>query len=113
MQRRILISFGAAVAASALSWAAGNAADYDGDGRISKEEFRNQSAKAAFEIDKNHNGVIDDDELKLSAEQRKKLDTNGDGKVSVEELQEGQMAGFGELDKNGNGFLEANEMQGG
>ncbi len=112
MQRRILISFGVALAASSLAVAAGSPADYDGDGRISKEEFRNQSAKAAFEIDKNKNGAIDDDELKLSAEQRKKLDTNSDGKVSVEELQEGQMSGFGEIDKNGNGFLEQNEMPG-
>lgn len=112
MRMRTLVSFGVLVAASSVAWAAGNAADYDGDGRISREEFRNQAAKAAFAADKNNNGVIDEGEAKLSGDQRKALDTNGDGKVSVEELQEGQMAGFGELDKNGDGFLDAYEMKG-
>jgi len=87
-------------------------ADYDGDGRISREEFRNQAARSAFLADKNNNGAIEDSEVKLSGDQRKALDTNGDGKVSPEELQEGRMAGFGELDKNGDGFLDANEMKG-
>jgi hypothetical protein len=86
MQKRILVSFGVLIAAG--------------------------SARAAFATDKNKDGVIDDSEKKLTAEQRKALDENGDGKVSVEELQEGQMAGFGDLDKNGDGFLDANEMKG-
>jgi Ca2+-binding EF-hand superfamily protein len=110
MQKRILVSFGVLIAAGS-AWAAGGA-DYDGDGRISREEFRNQAARSAFATDKNKDGVIDDSEKKLTAEQRKALDENGDGKVSVEELQEGQMAGFGDLDKNGDGFLDANEMKG-
>lgn len=112
MHMRILISLGVLIAAGTSAWAAGNAADYDGDGRISREEFRNQAARSVFAADKNKNGVIDDSEAKLTSDQRKALDTNGDGKVSVEELQEGQMAGFGELDKNGDGFLDANEMKG-
>jgi hypothetical protein len=111
MNTRILVFFGALMAAGA-AFAAGGAADYDGDGRISREEFRNQAARAAFAADKNKNGMIDEGEANLTAEQRKKLDTNGDGKVSVEELQAGQMAGFDELDKNGDGFLDADEMKG-
>ena len=110
MQRRILISMGVLVAASSLALAAG--ADYNGDGKISKEEFRNQAARKAFDTDKNKNGFIDDDEMQLSADQRKKLDTNGDGKVSVEELQAGQMSGFDDLDKNHDGFLDSSEMKG-
>lgn len=110
MQKRILVSFGVLIAAGS-AWAAGGV-DYDGDGRISREEFRNQAARSAFATDKNKDSVIDDSEKKLTAEQRKALDENGDGKVSVEELQEGQMAGFGDLDKNGDGFLDANEMKG-
>ncbi len=111
MHMRIPASLGLIIAtASVASAAAGS--DYDGDGRISREEFRNQAARTAFAADKNSNGQIDDAEMKLSAEQRKALDANGDGKVSVEELQEGQMAGFGELDKNGDGFLDAGEMKG-
>ena len=112
MRKHILVSFSVLVAAGTAAWAAGAAADYDGDGRISREEFRNQAARSAFAADKNKDGSIDDSEAKLSGDQRKALDTNGDGKVSVEELQDGQMAGFGELDKNGDGFLDANEMKG-
>jgi Ca2+-binding EF-hand superfamily protein len=111
MYKRILVSLGALIAAGSAAWAAAGA-DYDGDGRINREEFRNQAARTAFAADKNNNGQIDDAEMKLTAEQRKALDSNGDGKVSVEELQEGQMAGFGDLDKNGDGFLDANEMKG-
>lgn len=111
MYKRFLVSL-AVLAAAPVVWAAGSAADYDGDGKISREEFRNQSARAAIAADKNKNGSIDDGEMKLSDDQRKALDANSDGKVSVEELQEGQMGGFGELDKNGDGFLDANEMKG-
>lgn len=112
MQTRVLVSLGVLIAAGTAAWAAGNAADYDGDGRISREEFRNQAARSAFAADKNGNGAIEDSELKLSSDQRKALDTNGDGKISPEELQNGQIGGFDELDKNGDGFLDANEMKG-
>lgn len=113
MHKRVLISLAVAVSSSTLALAAGNPADYNGDGRISKEEFRNQVARVAFDADKNSDGFIDDSEMKISADQRTKLDTNADGKVSVGEFQEGQMAGFAELDKNGDGFLDASEMGGG
>ena len=113
MQKRVLIGLAATVALSAAALAAGNPADYNGDGRISKEEFRNQAARIAFEADKNSNGAIDDDESKLNSDQRKALDANGDGRVSVEEFQAGHMGGFDEADKNGDGFLDANEMKGG
>ncbi len=112
MHKRLLVSLGVLIAAGSAASAAGAGADYDGDGRISREEFRNQAARSAFAADKNSNGVVEDSELKLSAEQKKALDSNGDGKVSVEELQAGQVSGFGELDKNGDGFLDAGEMKG-
>ncbi len=113
MQKRILIGVVATVALSAAASATGNPADYNGDGRISKEEFRNHAARVSFEADKNNNGAIDDDELKFSDDQRKALDANGDGRVSVEEFQAGNMGGFDEADKNGDGFLDAKEMKGG
>jgi hypothetical protein len=112
MHTRVFLSLGVLIAAGSVAWAAGNAADYDGDGRISREEFRNQAARAAFAADTNKNGEVEDSEMKLSADQKKKIDSNGDGKVSVEELQEGQMGGFSDLDKNGDGFLDAGEMKG-
>lgn len=83
--------------------------DYNSDGTISREEFRNQAARAAFAADKNQNGFIEPEEFYLTDAQRGAIDTNGDGKVSVEEFQAGQVAGFDALDKNGNGTLEASE----
>lgn len=113
MQKRVLIGVFASAALSAAASAAGNPADYNGDGRISREEFRNQAARVAFEADKNSNGAIDGDEIKFSDDQRKALDSDGDGKVSVEEFQAGNMSGFDQADKNGDGFLDASEMKGG
>jgi Ca2+-binding EF-hand superfamily protein len=113
MRRRILTSLIAAAGLCAPVLAAANPADYDGDGRISREEFRNSAARAAFAADKNNDGVIDEAEMKLAPEQRKAMDKNGDGRLSVEELQDGQMAGFAELDKNGDGFLDAGETRSG
>ena len=92
------------------AFAADNPADYNGDGKISREEFRNEAARTAFDADKNQNGFLDADEFKLTDEQRKAMDTNGDGKVSVEEFQLGQMAGFAALDKNNDGLLDASEL---
>lgn len=112
MHKRILACVAILTASSSLVLAAANPADYNGDGRISREEFRNQAAKAVFGADKNSDGAIDDGEMKLPEDVRKKLDANGDGKVSPEELIDGQMAGFAELDKNGDGALDQGEMGG-
>ena len=113
MQKRVLVGLALMAALGPAALAAGNPADYNGDGRISREEFRNQTARIAFEADKNANGAIDDDEFKLGGDQRKAFDANGDGRVSVEEFQAGHMSGFDEADKNADGFLGANEMKGG
>lgn len=112
MRIRILAALPVIAILGTSAMAAGNPADYNGDGKISREEFRNEAAKAAFAADKNKNGFIDDDEYKLNDEQIKSMDENGDGKISVEEFQLGQMAGFDQLDKNQDGFLDASEMKG-
>lgn len=97
---------------AATAPAVGAPGDYNDDGTISREEFRNQAAKAAFAADKNQNGFIEPEEFKLTDEQRRAIDTNGDGKVSVEEFQAGQVAGFDALDKNKNGSIDASEKGG-
>lgn len=96
---------------ASVAAAAPNAADHDGDGRISREEFLNQAANQAFEADKNEDGLLESNELKLTDEQAQAMDTNGNGAVSVEEYQSALMQGFAALDKNGDGFLEPNEMK--
>ena len=110
---RILASLPVVAMMVSVSFAAGNPADYNGDGKISREEFRNEAARVAFSVDKNKDGTIENDEYKLSDEQAKGVDENGDGKVSVEEFQVGQMKGFDQLDKNNDGFLDAGELGGG
>jgi EF hand len=92
--------------------AAAGSADMNGDGLISKEEFRNEVARVAFEADKNKNGKIDEGEYKLSADERKAMDSNNDGKVTVEEFQAAQMKAFAALDKNNDGSLDADEAKG-
>ena len=37
-------------------------------------------------LDTNHDGVIDEDEIKNAAESLRKLDKNGDGKITAEEI---------------------------
>lgn len=110
MTLRILAALPALALMVSSAMAAGNQVDYNGDGKISREEFRNEAARAAFEADKNKNGFVDEDEFKLTDAQRKGFDQNSDGKVSVEEFQLGQMAGFDELDKNHDGYLDHSEL---
>jgi len=112
MSIRFLAAIPLAAFIASTAIAAGSPADYNGDGKISREEFRNEAAKAAFGADKNKNGFVDEDEFKMSDDQRKGMDANSDGKVSVEEFQGGQMSGFDALDKNSDGFLDAAEMRG-
>jgi hypothetical protein len=110
---RILASLPVAAVLVSVSFAAGSPADYNGDGKLSREDFRNEAARVAFSADKNKDGTIESDEYKLSDAQVKGLDENADGKVSVEEFQVGQMKGFDQLDKNNDGFLDAGELGGG
>ena len=70
MVMRILVSMATALAA--ISVALAGTADVNGDGLVSKEEFRNEVARTAFAADKNKNGKIDEGEMQLSAEARQK-----------------------------------------
>jgi Ca2+-binding EF-hand superfamily protein len=100
----ILASIPLIASLAVTAMAAGPAGDYNDDGAISREEFRNKAAKVAFAADKNQNGFIEAGEYTLTDEQRRAM-----GKLSVEEFQTGQVAAFDALDKNKNGTLEANE----
>ena len=65
MMMRILASLPIVALTASVGMAAGNPADYNGDGKISKEEFRNEAARVAFASDKNKNGFVDEDEAQL------------------------------------------------
>lgn len=110
MKKTFFAVLPATVLLASAAVAGGIPGDYNGDGKISREEFRNEAARVAFEADKNKDGFLNQDEFKLNDEQRKSMDQNGDGKVSVEEFQIAQMSGFDQLDKDRDGLLDASEM---
>jgi|GEM_PF-2780185 len=71
-------------------------------------------------LDTNHDGKIDEAELKTYREQRKKeridaifdtLDKNKDGKISKDEARGFWADDFDKLDTNKDGFLEKNEVE--
>lgn len=119
--------------ARAARW---KAMDLDGDGKVSREEFR--GPERFFDLlDANSDGFVDEAEAKAARERRggpgggqgrgpdgrpggegaerrrehlKAMDTDGDGRVSKEEWQ-GRMP-FERLDQNGDGFLDAKDREG-
>jgi Ca2+-binding EF-hand superfamily protein len=88
---------------------AGPATDYDGDGQISLEEFRNDAAREAKSADRNGNGVLDPDEYELSNAEVAAMDTNKDGAIQIAEFQDSLMKAFARMDANGDGRLDAAE----
>ena len=90
---------------------AANEMDYDGDGRISEEEFRNYAAKEAASADVNGNGILDRAEYELSNAEAAAMDTNKDGAIQVSEFQASLIQAFKQMDKNGDGRLDAGERR--
>jgi len=91
---------------------------------FSDEPVSVQELQTAYDqlrkLDKNNDGKIDESELKVFREQRKKeridsiftaLDRNGDGKISKDEARGLWADNFTQLDKNGDGFLDRQEVE--
>lgn len=100
----------AALACVPIGWAAAEM-DYDGDGLISEEEFRNYAAKEAASADVNGNGILDRDEYELSNAEAAAMDTNKDGAIQAAEFQASLIQAFKRMDKNGDGRLDAGERR--
>ncbi|MBY0224283.1 MAG: EF-hand domain-containing protein [Hyphomicrobium sp.] len=91
--------------------------DFDKDGTVTCDEWKNYLATLLRESDGNGDGSLDDAEFKqmaktdqlFSVADRSYFDANGDGKVTVEELTGKQNAAFKQLDKNGDCRIDRNE----
>lgn len=88
--------------------------DYDGDGRVSREEFVNSVARVAHGADANADGQLTPDEYPFTPDDLALFDTNKDGvitSVGVQEFQDRMDETFDALDVNKDGFLDPVELQ--
>lgn len=93
--------------------------DKDGDGNISKEEFRAERLAKFDLIDTNHDVVVTTEELdayilqqvqRMRARIMGQLDANADGKIQRAEVEKQMDNRFGSLDANHDGRIERREM---
>src|SRR5690606_4073258 len=97
------------------------AADANGDGVVTRDEYRAARARAFARLDRNGDGYLDDrDSARRRSIGRRagdrvdglraELDTNRDGRISEREFVGGALPGFDRLDADGNGELDAEEI---
>lgn len=93
--------------------------DTNGDGAISRAEFRKISTARWVQIDRNGDGFLADDDFPSFASRRAKaqltaiahLDTNGDGRISQGEFLNGPEVVFTNADQNSDGVLVRAEIE--
>jgi Ca2+-binding EF-hand superfamily protein len=94
-------------------------ADANGDGQISREEWK-RNPRAFDRLDGNRDGVISRDEAQQAARDRterrhkalERIDKNNDGQINREEWPRGPEA-FDRLDQNHDGLLTREEIAAG
>lgn len=100
------------------------AADANGDGAVSVEEFTDARARRYAKLDKNADGHLSRDDLGRLAARRDRVrerfeealreaDANSDGRVSAVEFNTASSRLFARLDADGNGSLTADECRSG
>lgn len=110
MKRSAAVLFSIALYGAA---AAGSLVDYNGDGIISREEFRNAVTELAYASDANNDGVIDGGEFPWTAKDLALFDTDGDGKITsvgIQEFEDGMMSAFTALDMDQDDSLGPEEV---
>jgi Ca2+-binding EF-hand superfamily protein len=90
--------------------AAFTAADFDGDGKVSWEEFRNRVVKVFGHLDHNEDGRIAGDEHPPAVDKAGKEVQPGN--VTAESFTAAVAEAFKASDKNGDGALSAEEWSG-
>jgi hypothetical protein len=91
--------------------------DFDKDGSVTCDEWKNYVATLVRESDGNGDGGLDDSEFQQMAKtdqlftvaDRSYYDASGDGRVTVEEMTGKQNVAFAKLDKNGDCRIDRNE----
>jgi len=118
----LLVSASAAISSTARAQQRGaavlQAADANGDGAVSREEFLAARGQQFTRRDRNQDGSLDSTEFAnraaarpaLAERMQKRLDQNGDGKISKDEFVNGGVALFERMDGDHNGSLDAKEL---
>jgi Ca2+-binding EF-hand superfamily protein len=91
--------------------------DFDKDGAVTCDEWKNYAATLLRESDADGDGSLNDLEFQkmaktdqlFSVADRSYYDANGDGRVTVEEITGKPNAAFKQLDKNGDCRIDRNE----
>jgi Ca2+-binding EF-hand superfamily protein len=95
-----------------------NRIDVNGNGEISRAEFRRVQAARWPQIDRNGDGYLSEEDFPTAAARRTKtqlaeiahLDADGDGRISQSEFLNGPAALFTQADRNSDGVLTRAEV---
>lgn len=96
-------------------------ADLNGDGRITRAEYREARSRLFDRLDRNKDGVINKDDaprrrlMRRSGSDRFQellayMDRDGDGRVTRDEFVNGPTPMFDHADTNGDGVVDAREL---